>query len=67
VLDDDAYAWFREHGGLTRENGLRFRNMILSRGGTEDAATMYRGWRGRDPTVDALLEERGLKADSIAK
>jgi len=67
VLDDDAYAWFREHGGLTRENGLRFRNMILSRGGTEDAATMYRGWRGRDPTVDALLEERGLKGDSIAK
>ena len=67
VLDDDAYAWFREHGGLTRENGLRLRNMILSRGGTEDAATMYRGWRGRDPTVDALLEERGLKADSIAK
>jgi peptidyl-dipeptidase Dcp len=35
--------------------------MILSRGGTQDAATMYRGWRGRDPTVDALLEERGLK------
>ena len=67
VLDDDAYAWFREHGGLTRENGLRFRNMILSRGGTEDAATMYRGWRGRDPTVDALLEQRGLKSDSIAK
>jgi peptidyl-dipeptidase Dcp len=67
VLDDDAYAWFRENGGLTRENGLRFRNMILSRGGTQDAATMYRNWRGRDPTVDALLEERGLKSDPIAK
>jgi peptidyl-dipeptidase Dcp len=67
VLDDDAYAWFKEHGGLTRENGLRFREMILSRGGTQDAATMYRGWRGRDPTVDALLEERGLKSDPIAK
>jgi peptidyl-dipeptidase Dcp len=67
VLDDDAYAWFREHGGLTRENGLRFRNMILSRGGTEDAATMYRNWRGRDPSVEALLEKRGLKTDSIAK
>jgi peptidyl-dipeptidase Dcp len=67
VLDDDAYAWFREHGGLTRENGLRFRNMILSRGGTEDAATLYRNWRGRDPSIDALLEERGLKGDSIAK
>ncbi len=64
VLDDDAYAWFTEHEGLTRENGLRFREMILSRGGTQDAATMYRGWRGRDPTVDALLEERGLKPGS---
>src|SRR4051812_22081077 len=67
VLDDDAYAWFREHGGLTRENGQRFRDMILSHGGTQDAATMYRTWRGRDPNVEALLEERGLKADSIAK
>ncbi|HEY8832060.1 MAG TPA: M3 family metallopeptidase [Gemmatimonadaceae bacterium] len=64
VLDDDAYAWFTEHGGLTRANGLRFRDMILSRGGTQDAATMYRGWRGRDPSVDALLEERGLKPGS---
>jgi len=67
VLDDDAYAWFTEHGGLTRANGQRFRDMILSRGGTEDAATLYRTWRGRDPNVDALLEERGLKGESIAK
>jgi len=42
--------------------------MILSRGGTADAATLYRNFRGRDPSVDALLEERGLKpADTIAK
>ena len=61
VLDHDAYAWFKENGGLTRENGLRYRNMILSRGGTEDAATLYRNFRGRDPNVDALLEVRGLK------
>ncbi len=60
VLDDDAYAWFKEHGGLTRSNGQRFREMILSRGGTEDAAAMYRAFRGRDPSVKALLEERGL-------
>ena len=60
VLDDDAFAWFTEHGGLTRENGHRFREMILSRGGTEDAAKMYRDFRGRDPNVKALLEERGL-------
>lgn len=61
VLDDDAYAWFREHGGLTRENGQRFREMILSRGATDDAATLYKNFRGRDPSVDALLEQRGLK------
>jgi peptidyl-dipeptidase Dcp len=67
VLDDDAYAFFRQNGGLTRANGDRFRSMILSRGGTQDAAAMYRAWRGQDPTVDALLEERGLKSDSIAK
>jgi peptidyl-dipeptidase Dcp len=60
ILDDDAYAWFVEHGGLTRDNGQRFRDMILSRGGTMDAGDMYRAFRGRDPTVDALLENRGL-------
>jgi peptidyl-dipeptidase Dcp len=63
VLDDDAYAWFKEHGGLTRANGARFRDMVLSRGGTDDAATLYRNFRGRDPNVDALLEERGLKGN----
>jgi peptidyl-dipeptidase Dcp len=68
VLDDDAYAWFREHGGLTRENGQRFRDMILSRGATGDAATLYRNFRGRDPSVEALLEQRGLKpSDSAVK
>jgi peptidyl-dipeptidase Dcp len=62
VLDDDAYYWFREHGGMTRANGQRYRDMILSRGGTEDPAAMYRAFRGRDPNVQPLLEERGLKA-----
>ena len=60
VLDDDAFAWFQEHGGLTRANGQRFRDMVLSRGGTEDMGAMYRAFRGRDPTVRALLEDRGL-------
>lgn len=60
VLDDDAYAWFTEHGGLTRANGQRFRDMILSRGGTEDVGALYRAFRGRDPDVKALIEERGL-------
>jgi peptidyl-dipeptidase Dcp len=61
VLDDDAYSWFEEHGGLTRANGQRFRDMILSRGGTDDAGAMYRAFRGRDPQVGPLLEQRGLK------
>jgi len=61
VLDDDAYYWFVEHGGMTRANGQRFRDMILSRGGTEDAGVLYRAFRGRDPSVDPLLEQRGLK------
>jgi len=61
VLDDDAFYWFKEHGGLTRANGQRYREMILSRGGTEDAAVIYRAFRGRDPSVEPLLEERGLK------
>jgi len=60
VLDHDAYYWFKEHGGMTRENGQRFREMVLSRGGTQDAASLYRAFRGRDPIVQPLLEERGL-------
>jgi len=62
VLDDDAYEWFEEHGGMTRANGQRFREMVLSRGHTEDMAAMYRAFRGRDPSVKALLKQRGLDA-----
>jgi peptidyl-dipeptidase Dcp len=62
LLDDDAYYWFKEHGGMTRENGQRFRDMILSREGTADVAELYRAFRGRDPVVQPLLEERGLVA-----
>jgi peptidyl-dipeptidase Dcp len=61
VIDDDAYYWFKENGGMTRANGRRFREMILSRGGTQDAAALYRAFRGRDPKVEPLIEERGLK------
>jgi peptidyl-dipeptidase Dcp len=60
VLDDDAYAWFMEHGGMTATNGQRFRDLILSRGGTEDAAAMYRAFAGRDPSIEPLMEQRGL-------
>jgi peptidyl-dipeptidase Dcp len=61
VLDNDAYAWFKEHGGMTRANGQRFREMVLSHPGTQDVAAMYRAFRGRDANVEALLEDRGLK------
>jgi peptidyl-dipeptidase Dcp len=61
VLDSDAYEWFKEQGGLTRENGQRFRDMVLSRGGSIDPAQMYREFRGRDASVEPLLVERGLK------
>ena len=47
MLDDDAFQWFEEHGGLTRANGDRFRQMVLSRGNTEDLAKMYAAWRGK--------------------
>jgi peptidyl-dipeptidase Dcp len=60
MLDDDAFAWFEAHGGLTRENGQRFRDMILSRGNTEDLATMFRNFYGNDPDIQPMLEDLGL-------
>ncbi|MFA6167417.1 MAG: M3 family metallopeptidase [Gemmatimonadaceae bacterium] len=60
VIDADAYSWFEENGGLTRANGLRFRRMILERGGTGDMGTIYRQFRGRDPEIASLLKNRGL-------
>jgi peptidyl-dipeptidase Dcp len=60
MLDDDAYQWFLDHGGLTRANGDRFRRMVLSRGNTEDLAAMYKAWLGSDPSVTPMLKERGL-------
>jgi peptidyl-dipeptidase Dcp len=62
VLDNDAYQWFVENGGMTRANGQRFRDLVLSRGGTGDMATIYREFRGRDPEVEPLLRHRGLAA-----
>ena len=61
MLDDDAFAWFNENGGLTRQNGQRFRDMILSRGNTQDLATIFRNFRGSDPNIGPMLENRGLK------
>ena len=67
MLDDDAYQWFDQHGGLTRANGDRFRQMVLSRGNTEDLAKMYANWRGSVPHVDAMMKYRGLETTGTAK
>jgi peptidyl-dipeptidase Dcp len=62
MLDEDAFAWFGEHGGLTRANGDRYRALVLSRGNTIDNAVMYREFRGRDPVIEPMLARRGLTA-----
>ena len=61
MLADDAFQWFVEHGELTRANGDRFRNMVLSKGNTEDLARMYEEWRGAPPNTKAMLKYRGLE------
>lgn len=60
MLDDDAYAWFMRHGGLTRANGQRFRDMILSKGHTLDYGPMFKAFYGSDPDIGPMLEHRGL-------
>lgn len=62
MLADDGYQWFVEQGGLTRENGQRFREAILSRGNSTDLAELYRQWRGHDPQIEPMLENRGMSA-----
>ena len=60
VLDADTVEWFKSNGGMTRENGDYLRQMVLSRGGSEDAMTLYRNFRGGEPDIAPLLERRGL-------
>ncbi|MBB6145507.1 peptidyl-dipeptidase Dcp [Silvibacterium bohemicum] len=60
MLDDDAYQWFEDHGGLTRANGDRFRKMVLSRGNTEDLEELYAAWLGSKPRIEPMLKYRGL-------
>ncbi|HZW76800.1 MAG TPA: M3 family metallopeptidase [Flavobacteriaceae bacterium] len=61
MLDHDARNWFETHGGLTRENGQRFREMVLSKGDTEPLDEVYRNWSGRNPEIGPLLKARGVK------
>ncbi|MHB8206877.1 peptidyl-dipeptidase Dcp [Mucilaginibacter sp.] len=60
MLDDDAFSWFTENGGLTRANGQRFRDMILSRGNTIEYGKMFRDFRGHNPDIKPMEKKRGL-------
>ena len=60
MLDHDAYSWFEQNGGLTRANGQRFRDLVLSRGNTIELGTMYKNFTGRDPDVTPMLRFHGL-------
>jgi len=62
VLDAASVEWIKAHGGLTRENGDRFRATLLSRGGSDDAMTLFRNFTGGDPSIQPFLERRGLAA-----
>ncbi len=61
MLSHDAYDWFKDNGLLTRENGQKFRDQILSKGNTMDYAEMYKTFAGRNPKATPMLEARGLK------
>jgi len=67
MLDDAAYQWFEDHGGMTRANGDRFRQMVLSRGNTEELGKMYAAWLGGEPTIEPMLKYRGLLPEESAK
>ncbi|QVY65760.1 M3 family metallopeptidase [Polaribacter sp. Q13] len=61
MLSHDAYDWFKYNGLLTRANGQKFRDQVLSKGNTMDYAEMYKTFAGRDPEAAPMLEARGLK------
>ncbi|SEN11885.1 peptidyl-dipeptidase Dcp Metallo peptidase. MEROPS family M03A [Sphingomonas gellani] len=63
MLSANAFNWFEQNGGMTRANGQRFRDMVLSKGHTEDYAPMFRNFNGADPQVGPLLKDLGLNAD----
>lgn len=60
VLDADSVKWFKENGGMLRKNGDHFRNTLLSKGGSIDAMQLFRDFRGAEPSIEPLLDRRGL-------
>ena len=60
VLDADSVDWFKQHGGLKRENGDHFRETLLSWGGSQDAMVLFRNFTGGEPDIAPLLKRRGL-------
>lgn len=60
VLDADTVDWFKENGGLRRENGDHFRLSLLSRGGSREALSLFKDFRGRDAEIQPLLDRKGL-------
>ena len=61
VLDADAFSVFKATGIFNRETARSFRENVLSKGGTEDPAILYKRFRGQEPTIDALLIRNGIK------
>ncbi|HHQ6633119.1 TPA: peptidyl-dipeptidase Dcp [Serratia fonticola] len=61
MLADDAFQWFSDNGGLTAENGQRFREQVMSQGNSQDLEKMYVKWRGQEPSIEPMLINRGLK------
>jgi Zn-dependent oligopeptidase len=60
VLDADAFAYFQENGIFNKEVATKFKNHVLSKGGTEHPMTLYKNFRGKEPNTDALLKRAGL-------
>ena len=67
VLDADAFSVFKKHGIFDRKTAQSFRDNILSKGGTEHPMTLYRRFKGGEPTIDALLKRNGIKKIKKAK
>ena len=64
VFDADTGEWFKENGGLTRNNGDHLRSKLMSQGGSIDSLEMFRNFRGRDAVIEPLLKRRGLLSNA---